>query len=121
MDIINNIPSQKGRIIIVTGANTGLGYENTLTLARKGAKVIMAWRNMSKANAALDNVKREVADADVEVMEIDLSRLESVKAFARSFQAKHNRLDVLINNAGVMMPPYSKTCLLYTSPSPRDS
>jgi len=109
MDIINNLPSQKGRIIIVTGANAGLGYQNTLSLAKKGAKVIMACRNLTKANAARENIEKEVPGADLEVLEIDLSKLQSVRSFAKAYQSKYDRLDVLINNAGVMMPPYSKT------------
>ncbi|NHE56681.1 oxidoreductase [Cyclobacterium plantarum] len=105
----NNLQEQAGRIFIVTGANTGLGYENSLTLAKKGAKVIMACRNLEKANAAKDSIKEEVPNADLEVMEIDLSNLNSVRKFAKSYQSKYDRLDVLINNAGVMMPPYTKT------------
>jgi NAD(P)-dependent dehydrogenase (short-subunit alcohol dehydrogenase family) len=109
MSIINNLPPQEGRIIIVTGANTGLGYEDSLILAKKGAKVIMACRNLEKANAAKDSIIKEVANADLEVMEIDLSSMSSVRNFAKTFQSKYDQLDILINNAGVMMPPYSKT------------
>jgi len=109
MDQTHNLSEQKGRIFIITGANTGLGYENTLSLAKKGAKVIMACRSLNKANAAKDSIKAEVPNADVEVMEIDLSSLNSVRNFAKAFQSKYDRLDVLINNAGVMMPPYTKT------------
>ncbi|WKK74214.1 oxidoreductase [Marivirga salinae] len=109
MNEIDNLPAQDGRLFIVTGANTGLGYENSLTLAKKGAKVIMACRSLKKANAAKDSIKEEVPKADVEVMEIDLSSLDSVRNFAKAYQSKYDRLDVLINNAGVMMPPYTKT------------
>jgi NAD(P)-dependent dehydrogenase (short-subunit alcohol dehydrogenase family) len=109
MDDKNNLAQQNGRIMIVTGANTGLGYETALSLAQKGAKVIMACRNLSKANTAKASIKKEIPSADLEVMEIDLSDLSSVRNFAKSYQAKFDRLDVLINNAGVMMPPYTKT------------
>jgi NAD(P)-dependent dehydrogenase (short-subunit alcohol dehydrogenase family) len=109
MDDKNNLAQQNGRIMIVTGANTGLGYETALSLAQKGAKVIMACRNLSKANTAKASIKKEIPSADLEVMEIDLSDLGSVRNFAKSYQAKFDRLDVLINNAGVMMPPYTKT------------
>jgi NAD(P)-dependent dehydrogenase (short-subunit alcohol dehydrogenase family) len=109
MDEISNLPQQDGRIFIITGANTGLGYENSLFLAKKGAKVIMACRSLEKANTAKENIKKEVLKADVEVMEIDLSSLDSVRNFAKAYQSKYDRLDVLINNAGVMMPPYTKT------------
>lgn len=97
------------RIIIVTGANTGIGFETTLLLAKSGAKVVMACRNMKKAIAAKNEINEKVPSADLEVMEIDLSILSSVRRFADNFQSKFNRLDVLINNAGVMAPPYTQT------------
>lgn len=109
MDSTNNLPSTEGRIIIVTGANTGLGYETALELAKKGGKVIMACRNLSKANAAKAEIKKEVPTADLEVMKIDLSSLSSVRGFAKEYMSKFSRLDILINNAGVMMPPYTET------------
>jgi len=109
MDNTNSLPPQDERIIIVTGANAGLGYETTLMLARKGAKVIMACRNLSKANTAKTEIEKVAPNADLEVMEIDLSSLKSVRNFATTFKSKFNRLDVLINNAGVMTPPYTKT------------
>ena len=106
---IEQLPSQKERIVIVTGANTGLGYETALTLAKKGAKVIMACRNSSKATTAKSSIEEQVPDADLEVMEIDLSSLASVRKFAEEFQEKHSQLALLINNAGVMMTPYTET------------
>ena len=106
---VNQLPSQEGRTIIVTGANTGLGYETTITLAKKGAKVIMACRNVSKANKAKKSIEKQVPKADLEVMEIDLSNLNSVRKFAQEFQEKHDELSILINNAGVMMTPYMET------------
>lgn len=102
-------PTQQGRIVIVTGANTGLGYETTLSLAKKGAKVVMACRNLKKASAAKDKIKQQVPSADLELMEIDLSSLDSVRNFAANYTSKFDRLDLLINNAGVMTPPYTKT------------
>lgn len=108
-DNINNLPSQDGKIVIVTGSNTGLGYETALMLAEKGAKVVMACRNLTKANKAKIAIEKAVPNADLEVLQIDLSSLQSVRNFAKAYQAKFNRLDILINNAGVMMPPYSKT------------
>ena len=109
MDIIEELPSQSGRIFIVTGANAGLGFETALALAKKNAKVIMACRNADKANKAIVKIKQEVPQADLEFMQIDLSSMDSVRKFAKEYQSKYDRLDVLINNAGVMMPPYSKT------------
>lgn len=99
----------KNRIAIVTGANTGLGYETSLGLSKMGAKVIMACRNMSKAREAKNQILKLVPAANLEVMEIDLSSLSSIRKFAENFKSKFDHLDVLINNAGVMTPPYSKT------------
>jgi len=104
-----NIPNQTGRIAIVTGANSGIGYETTLALAQKGATAVMACRNLEKANPAAGQIRATNPSGTVEVMQLDLGDLESVKAFAAAFQEKYNRLDLLINNAGIMMPPYGKT------------
>lgn len=109
MENTNKLPNQEGRIMVVTGGNSGLGYETTLALARKGAKVIMACRSMAKANRAKEKIQQQVPNAESEVMEIDLSSLKSVRKFATAYQANYQTLDVLINNAGVMAPPYSKT------------
>ncbi len=106
---INNIPAQKGRIAIVTGSNTGLGYETALALAEKEAKVILACRNTAKAEHAKMEILQMVPRAEIDILQIDLSSLRSVRAFAENFQSKYDRLDLLINNAGVMMPPYTKT------------
>lgn len=100
---------QEGRIFIVTGANAGLGYETSKELASKGAKVIMACRDLSKGESAKKDILKEVSKADLEVMKIDLSKFSSVRDFAEKFKSKFEKLDVLINNAGVMMPPYTKT------------
>jgi NAD(P)-dependent dehydrogenase (short-subunit alcohol dehydrogenase family) len=78
-------------------------------LAKRGAKVIMACRNLEKAKAAKTKIEQQVPDAQLEVMEIDLSSLKSVRKFASEFLVNHKQLDVLINNAGVMTPPYTKT------------
>jgi len=106
---INKLLSQQGRIMVVTGANAGLGYETTVELAKKGSKVIMACRNLSKTAEAKSAIEEQVPSADLDVMELDLSSLKSVKKFAGEFQKKYDRLDVLINNAGVMIPPYTET------------
>ncbi len=109
MENIDKMPNQKGRTIIVTGANSGLGYETTLALVKKGAKVIMACRSILKANISKEKIQQQVPNANLQVMEIDLSSLQSVRKFAKDFQNKYTALDVLINNAGVMAPPYTKT------------
>jgi NAD(P)-dependent dehydrogenase (short-subunit alcohol dehydrogenase family) len=106
---IDNIPFQKGRIAIVTGANTGLGFETALALAKKDMKVILACRNMAKAEKAVHHILRKIPNAKLETMQIDLSSLASVRNFAKNFLSKYNQLDVLINNAGIMVPPYTKT------------
>ena len=104
-----NILSQKGRVVIVTGSSSGIGYETARVLANKQASVIIAVRNLDKGNKALAKILQQNKDADVKVMELDLANLASVKNFAENFQKNYSRLDLLINNAGVMIPPYSKT------------
>ena len=100
---------QAGRVAIVTGANTGLGYETALALAGRGARVILACRNRDKANAARRRIRSQYPDAPVEVRMIDTGRLTSVRDFAESFGNDYGRLDMLINNAGIMMTPYFVT------------
>ncbi len=104
-----NIPEQKGRIAIITGSSSGIGYEAARVLANKNAKVIIAVRNLSKGEIAKSNIVGQNKNAAVEVMKIDLSDLASVKGFAEEYKKKYTKLDLLINNAGVMIPPYSKT------------
>ena len=105
----DQLGDQSGRVAIVTGANSGIGFETARVLADKGATVIMACRNLDKANPKVDEIRAAHPDANVEVMELDLSDLDSVRAFAEAFRAKYPRLDLLINNAGIMIPPYGKT------------
>ena len=106
---LDNIPSQKGKIAIVTGANSGLGKEITIGLAKKEIKVIMACRNQSKAESAKAEVLSQINSADIEIMLLDLNSLNSVRNFAGAFGEKYDRLDLLIENAGIMIPPLSKT------------
>jgi len=105
----DNIPDLTGKVIIVTGANCGLGYEDTKEFARKGAQTILACRDMDKAQEALSQIRREIPDARAEVMQLDLASLKSIHRFAEVFIEKYDRLDVLLNNAGIMMSPYGKT------------
>lgn len=104
-----NIPSQAGRIAIVTGSSSGIGYETARVLANKQAEVILAVRNLDKGNTALAKILQQNPDAKVKVLELDLANLASVKNFAANFKANYSQLDLLINNAGVMIPPYTKT------------
>lgn len=106
---LDKIPSQKGRIAIVTGANVGLGYETALGLAKKEMTVILACRNIDKANTAKKAILKEVPSADLEIIQIDLSKLDAVRKFAKNYLEKHQQLDLLINNAGLMVPPFSLT------------
>lgn len=106
---LKDIPSQNGKIAIVTGANTGLGYETAIHLAQKDMTVIMACRNLDKAQQAKGRIQENVPGADLDILPIDLTDLSSVRAFAETFKAQYNRLDLLINNAGIMFPPYEKT------------
>ena len=104
-----NIGDQSGRVAIVTGSSSGIGYEAARVLANKNAEVIIAVRNQVKGDAAVGKIKAQNQNADVKVMILDLASLKSIKNFANDFKAKYSKLDLLINNAGVMMPPHSKT------------
>jgi len=105
------IPDQGGRTAIVTGANSGLGLESARELARHGASVVLACRNMDKGLQALREIEASVPGAQVELDALDLGDLASVASFAESFRSRHepDGLDLLINNAGVMAPPRSET------------
>ncbi|QSF45390.1 oxidoreductase [Paenibacillus tianjinensis] len=96
-------------VVIITGGNSGLGLEQAKVLARKGATVILAVRDMDRGHAAALAIQNAYPSATVEAMKLDLTDLESVRSFCSMFQENYNRLDILINNAGVMMPPHSLT------------
>ncbi len=100
---LKNIPSQQGRIAIVTGANNGIGFETTLAMAKYGFKVVMACRNMKKAEKAKSAILQKSPDADLDILQLDLSDLNSVRAFAKNYKNNYSQLDVLINNAGVLI------------------
>ncbi len=106
---IENISDQNGKTIIVTGSSSGIGFEAARVLALKNAEVIIAVRNSIKGEKALEKIISEKKDAKVKVMHLDLADLKSVGIFADEFKKKNTKLDILINNAGVMVPPYSKT------------
>lgn len=104
-----DMPDLAGKVIVVTGANSGIGFEAAQEFARKGARTILACRSMDKAEAALAQIKAEIPDAQAEIMSLDLASQASVRQFADAFKAKYDRLDVLVNNAGIMMVPYATT------------
>jgi NAD(P)-dependent dehydrogenase (short-subunit alcohol dehydrogenase family) len=107
--IDKHIPDQTGKLVLVTGANSGLGYEVSRGLARRGASVVMACRDLNKGETAAANIRADNPKADLRVMALDLAGLSCVLEFAEQFQAEYSRLDVLVNNAGVMALPYGKT------------
>src|SRR6516164_4617641 len=104
-----DIPDQTGRVAVITGANTGLGYETALALADHGAHVVLAVRNLDKGKDAAARITAQSPHADVALQELDLTSLESVRAAAEQLRSEHDRIDLLINNAGVMWTPKSTT------------
>jgi len=104
-----NIPDLQGRLVIVTGGNSGIGYEAALVLAGRNAKVILAVRDSKKGDEAAQAIRGRFPQASAIAMPLDLSELKSVRAFASAFLAQYQRLDILINNAGVMALPKRKT------------
>tara|TARA_B100000579_G_scaffold18876_1_gene13293 strand:+ start:7973 stop:8857 length:885 start_codon:yes stop_codon:yes gene_type:complete len=100
---------QSGKVAIVTGSNTGIGFHMARALASKGAMVILACRDPEKAGVAMRRIQDEFPDSKVSTSELDLADLSSVKSFSEDFSADAERLDILINNAGVMIPPKSRT------------
>lgn len=106
---IDQIPDQSGRIAVVTGASSGIGLEAARVLAQKNALVILAVRDVAKGKAVADTIRKQAPGAEVIVRELDLSSLTSIKTFADSIIHNCKQLDLLIDNAGVMMCPYEKT------------
>ena len=103
------ITDQTGKSVIITGSNTGIGYFMAKALASKGANVIMACRNLEKAEISKLRILEEFPNSSITAKKLDLADLSSVEAFATNFSDENNQLDVLINNAGVMIPPKSRT------------
>ena len=100
----NDIEDQTGRVAIVTGANSGIGFEAAKALAEKGAHVIVASRNKQRGEDAVAGIAEAAPQATAELMLLDLASLASVKEFVTNFTDRFDRLDLLLNNAGVMMP-----------------
>lgn len=106
---VDGLPDQRGRTALITGANTGLGFHNAKDLAAKGATVVLACRNEGRARSAMERIADEVPDARLEFLELDLSSLDKVRSAVDTFRSSHDSLDLLINNAGIMMTPYEQT------------
>jgi NAD(P)-dependent dehydrogenase (short-subunit alcohol dehydrogenase family) len=104
-----DIPDQTGRTAVITGANTGLGYETAAVLAAKGAHVVLAVRNLEKGKEAARGIEQATPDAQVQLQELDLTSLDSIRAAADQLRSDHASIDLLINNAGVMFTPKSTT------------
>ena len=104
-----DVPDQSGRVAIVTGSNTGLGYDNARVLAARGATVVMAVRDTAKGDAAADRIRELTPGAVVVVHKLDLGSLASVRTAGAELAAAYPRIDLLINNAGVMYPPKQTT------------
>ena len=104
-----DLPEQHDKVAIVTGANKGIGYETAKALCKLGAHVIMACRSSVSANLAVEKIKKEIPDAKVEFIKLDLSRLSSIKEFVAQFKQRNLPLHILINNAGVMITPFETT------------
>ena len=105
----NNIPDLTGKVIIVTGGNSGLGFWSVKAFAGKGARVVLASRSTERGEKAKAEIPKGTPEGNVEVAELNLADLESVHRFATTFLQRHNRLDVLLNNAGIMTTPWFTT------------
>lgn len=105
----SDVPDQSGRLAVVTGSNTGLGYDTARVLAGRGAHVVMAVRDTAKGEAAAARIRQTAPAATVTVHKLDLGSLASVREAAAGLAAEYPRIDLLINNAGVMYPPKSTT------------
>ena len=105
----DDVPAQQGRLAVITGANTGLGFETAQVLAAHGASVVLAVRDIEKGKRAAARIAGTAPGANVMVQPIDLASLDSIRAAADELRATHPRIDLLINNAGVMYPPKQTT------------
>lgn len=108
-DDLRRLPRQDGRVALVTGSNTGLGFHNAKDLAARGARVVMACRSEDRARAAMARIDADLPSAQLEFLQLDLSSLDAVRSAAEEFRQRHDSLDLLINNAGIMMTPFERT------------
>lgn len=100
-----NIPSQQDKTILITGATSGIGLEAATVLSEKGAKIILPVRNLDKGSQVIQQIKHKVKSADITIMKLDISDFDSVRLFAAEFTKKYSKLDLLLNNAGIMWTP----------------
>ena len=105
----NDIPDMTGKVVVITGANSGLGLESTKAISAKGGTVVMACRNLSKAETVKATILASNPAAKLDLMQLDNASLDSIRAFAEAFKARYDRLDILFNNAGVMAIPRAET------------
>jgi len=103
------VPGQRGRLAVVSGANTSLGFETARVLAARGASVVLAVRNTDKGKRAAAHIAGTAPGANVMAQPLDLTSLDSIRGAAGELRARHPRIDLLINNAGVMFPPRQTT------------
>jgi len=105
----SDVPDQGGRLAVVTGSNSGIGYEAALVLAQHGAAVVLACRDLERAEGAAARIRAAAPAATVSTLQLDLASLASVRLAAEQLRGAYDHLDLLINNAGLMFPPYGRT------------
>ncbi|KAI8889158.1 NAD(P)-binding protein [Backusella circina FSU 941] len=112
---IKDIPDLTGKLAVITGASNGIGKVSALEMARKNCNIVFACRNREKTEAVIGDIKKETKNDNLEFLEIDMSSLSSVKRFVSEFSTKYDKVDILLNNGGVMMAPtpYSKDGIDY--------
>ena len=98
-----------GKIFVITGANAGIGKETAIDLAKRGGKIYIACRDLNRGQDALIEIKNRSGSDNIHLLQLDLASMESVREFARKFHQLENKLHILINNAGVMACPKSRT------------
>ena len=106
---VADMPNLSGKNVVVTGANSGVGYEAARAFAERGAHVVFACRNRERAEEAVAELRQQTPEVSVEIIILDLANLDSVHDFAQQYNAKHEHLDILVNNAGLMAIPYRQT------------